>query len=126
MRVLDPPTGNWDNRAIPGSLPMEPQEPRRGGLILSILGRLSVAVLLTLCGLIIGAFIGAYLGFQAMTSPPPPPPRGFETEGVGLLIVFVIDLLFGAAGGAIVGLVIGVVVALLMRRKRDGGLGSPQ
>ena len=105
---------------------MNTQEPRRGGLILSILGRLSVAVLITLCGLIVGALIGGCLGLQAMTAPPPPPPRGFEIEGVGLLIVFVVDLLFGAVGGAIVGFVIGVVVALFMRRKRDGGSGSPQ
>jgi hypothetical protein len=98
---------------------METQEPRRGGLILSILGRLSLAVLFTLLGLIIGGFVGVYLGFQATNaSPSAPATMGFETAGVASVIVFVMNVAIGAAGGAIVGLLIGVVSAIFVRRRR--------
>jgi hypothetical protein len=90
-----------------------------GSLVLSIFGRFSVAVLVTLVGLIVGAFIGGYVGMKAMNATPPAPATmGFETAGVASMVIFLVDLAFGAAGGAIVGLSIGLVCALVIRRKR--------
>jgi hypothetical protein len=98
---------------------MGTQKPRSGSRVLSILGRFSVAVLLTLVGLIVGAFIGGYVGMKAMNaSPPAPATMGFETAGVASMVIFLVDLAFGAAGGAIVGLSIGLVCAVVIRRKR--------
>jgi hypothetical protein len=99
---------------------MDTQKPRLGGLILSILGRLSVAVLLTLSGLIVGAFVGVYFGIRATNpSPPLPATMGFETAGVASLVIIAVDLAVGAAGGAIIGLLIGLVCAVFMRRRRS-------
>ena len=65
---------------------MEPNESRKGGLFLSILGRLSVAVLLTLAALIVDAFVGAYFGFRAMTDTAAcPAEHGFEKAGADAL-----------------------------------------
>ena len=98
---------------------MGTQKPGFGSLILPILGRFSVAVLVTLVGLIVGAFIGGYVGMKAMNaSLPAPATMGFETAGVASIVILLVDLVFGAAGGAIVGLSIGLVCALVIRRKR--------
>ena len=83
----------------------------------SFLGRLSVAVLLTLLGGIAGLVIGLCRGITAAKAlPPSPATMGFESAGFAPAIVVAINLALGAAGGAVVGLVIGVAGALFWSR----------
>jgi hypothetical protein len=104
---------------------MDTQEPRRGGRLLSILGRFGIAVLLTILGGIAGLAVGLYRGITAANAlPPAPATMGFESAGLAPAIVIAVDSAMGGVVGAIAGLVIGLGLAIFWPRSRpDGGAG---